>query len=257
MLTNSFFINNPLEQFEIIDFIYILAPIFGFTKVSLTNIGFYLILVFTLVLIMNLFANNNKKILANRWSISTESTYGSILNMVREQVGPANELYVPFIFTLFSFILFSNLLGLIPYSFTATSHLVMNLSLSTAILFGVTIIGFQRHGLKFFALFLPSGTPLALVPLLVILELVSYLSRVFSLGVRLTANMIGGHVLLKIISTFMWKMIMAGPILFIVSLLSLAFLTALIGLELAIAILQAYVFTILTCSYLKDVIDLH
>ena len=257
MLTNWFLINNPLEQFEIIDFIYILAPIFGFTKLSLTNIGFYLILVFTIVLTMNLLANNNRKILANRWSISTESTYGSILNMVREQVGPANELYVPFIFTLFNFILFSNLLGLIPYSFTVTSHLVMNLSLSTAIIFGVTIIGFQRHGLGFFALFLPTGTPLALVPLLVIIELVSYLSRVFSLGVRLTANMIGGHVLLKILSTFMWKMIMAGPVLFTVSLLSLAFLTILVGLELAIAILQAYVFTILTCSYLKDVIDLH
>ena len=119
------------------------------------------------------------------------------------------------------------------------------------------LVGFQRHGLGFFALFLPTGTPLALVPLLVIIELVSYLSRVFSLGVRLTANMIGGHVLLKILSTFMWKMIMAGPVLFVVSLLSLAFLTILVGLELAIAILQAYVFTILTCSYLKDVIDLH
>jgi F-type H+-transporting ATPase subunit a len=256
-LITNLLVNNPLEQFEIYDFVYILAPIFGFTKLSLTNIGFYLILVITFSLGMYLLAINNRKVVANRWSISTESTYGSILGMVRDQVGPANEIYVPFIFALFNFILFSNLIGMVPYSFTSTSHLVLSLSFSTAILIGVTIIGFQRHGLEFFALFVPAGTPFALVFLLVAIEFVSYLARAVSLGVRLGANMIAGHSLLKIISTFTWKMVVAGPILLLVSLLPLLFLTAIATLELGIAFLQAYVFAILTCSYLKDAINLH
>lgn len=146
---------------------------------------------------------------------------------------------------------------LVLYSFTTLSHLVLTLSLSTAILIGVTIIGFQRHGLGFFAFFIPAGTPFGLVFLLVAIEFISYVARAVSLGVRLGANMIAGHSLLKIISTFTWKMVVAGPVLLLVSVLPLLFLTALAGLEFGIAILQAYVFTILTCSYLKDAIDLH
>lgn len=256
-LITTFLVNNPLEQFEINDFIFILAPIFGFTKFSLTNIGFYLILVVSIIISMNVLSKNNNNIIPSRWAIHSESLYGSILNMVREQVGSVNEIYVPLIFTLFNFVLFSNLIGLVPYSFTATSHLVLTLSLATTILIGVTIIGFQKHGLGFFAFFIPAGTPLGLVFLLVAIELISYLARAVSLGVRLGANMIAGHSLLKIISTFTWKIAVAGPVLLLVSALPLLFLTALAGLELGIAILQAYVFTILTCSYLKDAIDLH
>jgi F-type H+-transporting ATPase subunit a len=256
-LATNYLVNNPLEQFEINDFVFVLAPIFGFTKFSLTNIGFYLILVTTVVLGMYLLSDNNRKVVPNRWSINSESFYGSILNMVRDQVGPKNEVYVPFIFTLFNFILLNNLVGLVPYSFTPTSHLVLTISLSTAILIGVTIVGFQRHGLKFFGLFIPAGTPFALVPLLIVIEIISYLARALSLGLRLGANMIAGHSLLKIISTFTWKMVVAGPVLLIISALPLIFLTALAALELGIAMLQAYVFTILTCSYLKDAIDLH
>jgi len=121
----------------------------------------------------------------------------------------------------------------------------------------VTIIGFQRHGLGFFAFFIPAGTPFGLVFLLVAIELISYLARAVSLGVRLGANMIAGHSLLKIISSFTMKAVVAGPVLLLVSVLPMLFLTALTGLEFGIAILQAYVFTILTCSYLKDAIDLH
>jgi len=122
-LAITFLVNNPLEQFEINDFVYILAPIFGYTKFSLTNIGFYLILVVTIIIGMNTLSRNNGNIIPSRWAIHSESVYGSILNMVREQVGSANEIYVPFIFTLFNFVLISNLIGLVPYSFTATSHL--------------------------------------------------------------------------------------------------------------------------------------
>lgn len=257
LLDTIYIVNNPLEQFEIIDFVFIIAPILGFTKLSLTNIGFYLIMVFITILAMNLLARNSYSLIPNRWSVSTESIYGSILNMVRAQIGPANEIYVPFIFALFNFILFSNLIGMVPYSFTATSHLVLTLSLSTAIFLGVTIIGFQQHGIGFFAFFIPAGTPLGLVPLLVAIELTSYLARAFSLGVRLGANMIGGHVLLKIISTFTWKILFSGPLLFLVGLLPLALLVAFMGLELAIAMIQAYVFTILTCSYIRDGVELH
>jgi F-type H+-transporting ATPase subunit a len=256
-LATTYLVSNPLEQFEINDFVFILAPIFGFTKLSLTNIGFYLILSVGLVISMNLLSLNNGSIIPSRWAINSESIYGSIVNMVRDQIGPAQEIYVPFIFTLFNFIVFSNLIGLVPYSFTATSHLVLAISLSTTILIGVTIIGFQKHGLGFFAFFIPSGTPAALLFLLVALEVISYVARAFSLGIRLGANMIAGHALLKIISTFTWKMVVAGPVLLLVSLLPLLFLTILAGLELGIAMLQAYVFTILTCSYIKDVIDLH
>ncbi|KAG2216630.1 hypothetical protein INT45_007205 [Circinella minor] len=171
-LATTFLVNNPLEQFEINDFVFILAPIFGFTKLSLTNIGFYLILVVTITIGMNVLSRNNGYVIPSRWAIHSESVYGSILNMVREQVGAANEIYVPFIFTLFNFVLISNLVGLVPYSFTTTSHLVLTLSLSTAILIGVTIIGFQRHGLGFFAFFIPAGTPFGLVFLLVAIEFI-------------------------------------------------------------------------------------
>ena len=253
----TYLVNNPLEQFEIFDFVYILAPVFGFTKLSFTNIGFYFFLGIFLVIAINVLSTNNGSLIPSRWAIHSESVYGSILNMVRDQVGPKNEVYVPFVFTLFNFILFSNLAGLVPYSFTTTSHLVFTISLSTVILIGVTIIGFQKHGLKFFGFFIPAGTPLALVFLLVAIEVISYLARGLSLGLRLGANMIAGHSLLKIISTFTWKMVVAGPVLLLVSVLPVLFLTALVALELGIAMLQAYVFTILTCSYLKDSIDLH
>jgi F-type H+-transporting ATPase subunit a len=253
----EFLVNSPLEQFEINDFVYVFAPILGFTKLSLTNIGFYLILMVVIVLGMNLLATNNRRVVPNRWSINQESIYGSVVNLVRDQVGPTNEIYVPLIFALFNFILFSNLVGMVPYSFTPTSHLVLTISLSTAIFLAVTILGLQKHGVGFFAFFIPAGTPLGLVPLLVAIELISYLARALSLGLRLGANMIAGHTLLKIISTFTWQMVVAGPVLLVVSILPLILLTALVALELGIAMLQAYVFTILTCSYLKDAIYLH
>lgn len=176
---------------------------------------------------------------------------------MRSSIGPLHEIYVPLIYSLFMFILVGDLVGLIPYSYTITSQFVLNIGLSTAIFFSVTLIGLQRHGVGFFAYFIPAGTPLALVPLLVFIELISYLARAFSLGVRLSANMIGGHVLLKIISTFTWKLITGGLIMFIVGVLPLLFLIALGALEFGIACLQAYVFCILTCSYLKDALDLH
>jgi len=248
-------ISNPLEQFDILDFAYFTFPLFSAAKFSLTNIGFYLILVLMLIISINFLTTNNQRIIPSRWSISLESSYGTIVSMVREQIG--HEIYVPLIFVFFNFVLFNNLIGLVPYSFTPTSHLIMTIGLSSALLMTVTIIGLVRHGLVFFSYFVPAGTPFTLVPLLVIIELISYLARALSLGLRLSANMIAGHSLLKIFSGFTWTTIKIGPVMILISLLPLSFLTLLYALELAIAFLQAYVFTILLCSYIKDAIDLH
>jgi len=186
-----------------------------------------------------------------------EMGYEFIYFLIEEQIGTKGYKYFNFIFTLFMFILCCNLLGMIPYSFTATSHIVITFGLSMAIFIGVTIIGFVHHGLHFFYLFVPAGVPAGLLPLIVGIEFISYLTRGLSLGIRLTANMFAGHTLLKIISTFAWQMLMAGGFLSVAGLAPIALLFALTGLEIVIAILQAYVFTVLTCSYLNDAINLH
>lgn len=252
---------NPLEQFEIYDLLTISAPIFGLSsEISvITNIGLQIIIASSLFLALAYFTASQRKVLASKSSIFQESAYSSVHSLVRDQIGngPVNEQYLPFIFALFNFILFSNLLGMVPYSFTPTSHMALTFSFSIAILIGVTILGLQRHKLAFFSYFIPAGTPLGLVPLLVVIELISYLARGVSLGVRLAANCIAGHTLLKIVSTFTWKIMAGGPIALVISILPILFLTALIGLEFGIAILQAYVFSTLTCSYIRDAIYLH
>jgi F-type H+-transporting ATPase subunit a len=166
-------------------------------------------------------------------------------------------MYFPFIYSLFIFILFNNLIGLIPYSFASTSHFILTFSLSFSVVLGATILGFQKHGLKFFSLFVPSGCPLGLLPLLVLIEFISYLSRNVSLGLRLAANILSGHMLLSILSGFTYKIMTSGILFFILGLIPLAFIIAFSGLELAIAFIQAQVFVVLTCSYIKDGLDLH
>ena len=164
---------------------------------------------------------------------------------------------LPFIYSLFFFILIANLTGNVPYSYTVTTSIIVTIGLSFTILTGVTILGLYIHKLHFFSFFVPSGTPLALVPLLVLIETVSYLARAFSLGIRLFANLVAGHTLLKIISTFLYGLFNAGLITAIFTIIPFTIFLALIGLELAVSLIQAYVFTILTCSYIKDAINLH
>lgn len=165
--------------------------------------------------------------------------------------------FFPLIFVIFTFLLFSNLIGMIPYSFTVTSHFIVTLGLSFSLFIGVTLVGFQTHGLHFFSLLLPQGVPLALAPFLVLLELISYCFRALSLGIRLFANMMAGHSLVKILSGFAWTMLSMGGIMVFAHLAPLGIVFALIGLELGVAVLQAYVFTILICIYLNDAINLH
>jgi F-type H+-transporting ATPase subunit a len=174
--------------------------------------------------------------------------------MVKEQVGSANEIYLPFIYSLFFFIVLGNLTGNVPYSFAFTSSVIIAMGLSITIFLGVTILGLLRHGIHFFSFFVPAGTPLALVPLLALIELISYFARAFSLGVRLFANIVAGHTLLKILSGFLYP---TGVLMFFITLLPMVIFIALVGLEIAVSLIQAYVFTILVCSYLKDAIELH
>lgn len=151
----------------------------------------------------------------------------------------------------------NNLIGMVPYSFASTSHFLLTFSLSFSIVLGTTILGFQRHGLEFFSLFVPAGTPMALLPLLVLIEFISYISRAISLGLRLAANMVSGHMLLNIISGFTFNFMTSGLLLFFIGLLPLAFLLVFGILELGISFIQAQVFVVLTSSYIKDAVDLH
>lgn len=189
-------------------------------------------------------------IVPGRWQCAAEMAYEFIANMLRDTVGQEGRKYFPFVFTVFMFVLFGNLLGMVPYSFTFTSHIVVTFALAFIIFVGVTILGFVKHGFHFFSFFVPPGTPLPMYPLLIPIEVISYLSRPISLSVRLFANMLAGHTLLKVIAGFVWALGVFG-------ILPLAFVVALTGLEILIACLQAYVFTILTCLYINDALHLH
>jgi len=251
----TWLINSPLEQFEVISLIGINAPILSYVNISLTNLGLYTIIVVFVSLGFHFIASNNKQLIPSRWSISLESSFASVHALVKTQIGI--EKYLPFIYTLFFYILFGNLSGNIPYGFTVTTSIIVSLGLSMIIFLGVTILGLQLHKVHFFSFFVPSGTPLALVPLLVPIELISYLARAFSLGVRLFANIVAGHTLLKILSGFLAPMFTSSLLMAGITVLPFIIFVALIGLEIAVSFIQAYVFCILTASYLKDAIDLH
>jgi len=249
---------SPLSQFEIRDLLSIDAPIFGNLHISITNIGFYLTIGAIFLIIISLLGTNYNKLVSNNWSISQESLYATIHGIVINQINPkAGQIYFPFIYTLFVFILINNLIGMVPYSFASTSHFVLTFSLSFTIVLGATILGFQKHGLKFFSLLVPAGCPLPLLPLLVLIEFISYISRNVSLGLRLGANIMSGHMLLSILSGFTYNIMTSGLVFFFLGLIPLTFIIAFSGLELAIAVIQAQVFVVLTCSYIKDGLDLH
>ena len=251
----TIFINSPLEQFEVSSLLSFNAPILGYLNISLTNLALYSIIVLSLIISIHYMSNNENKIVPSKWSIALESLFASINSMVKEQLG--KELYLPFIYSLFFFILIANLTGNVPYSFTITTSIMVSIGLSFTILIAVTILALSIHKLHFFSFFVPSATPLALVPLLVLIELVSYLARAFSLGIRLFANVVAGHTLMKILATFLYQMFSSTLIIATITLIPFTIFLAIIGLELAVSIIQAYVFTILTCSYIKDAIELH
>jgi F-type H+-transporting ATPase subunit a len=251
-------ITSPLSQFEIRDLLSLDAPILGNLHISITNIGLYLMLGGLFILALNLLSTNYNRLVGNNWSISQESLYATIHSIVTNQINPKNgQMYFPFIYALFIFILINNLIGMVPYSFASTSHFVLTFSLSFTIVLGATILGFQKHGLVFFSLLVPAGGPWALLPLLVLIEFITYLARNISLGLRLAANILSGHMLLNILAGFTYNIMTSGIIFFFLGLVPLSFIIAFSGLELGIAFIQAQVFVVLSSGYIKDGLDLH
>ena len=249
------FFFSPLEQFSINKFVPIFIGNFDF---SITNSTVLVFLSITFAFLFFNFAVANAKLVPSSWQSSAEFMYEFVyFNVLSENVKKNGPLYFPILFTIFTFIFFCNLLGMIPFSFTVTSHIVVTLGLAIMAFFGINVIGIKTHGFHMLSLFLPSGAPIALAPLLVMIELVSYSFRVISLALRLFANMMSGHCLLKILAGFAWTMLSAGGILSVIHVLPLVVIFAIVGLELAIAFLQAYVFTVLLCIYLNDAISLH
>lgn len=254
----TYFITSPLDQFEIRNLLSLNAPILGNLSLSLTNIGLYLTIAGYLVFVLNLLSTNNNKVVSNAWSISQESIYATVHGIVISQINEKRgQVYFPFIYVLFVFILVNNLIGMVPYSFASTSHFILTFSLSFTVVLGATILGLSRHGLEFFSLFVPAGCPLGLLPLLVLIEFISYLARNVSLGLRLAANILSGHMLLNILSGFTYNIMTSGFVFFFLGFFPLAFIIAFSGLELGIAFIQAQVFVVLSCSYIKDALELH
>ena len=249
---------SPLDQFEIRNLISLDAPVLGNLSLSLTNIGLYLTIAGYLVFILSIVSNNENKLISNTWSVYQESIYATVHSIVVSQINDKKgQVYFPFMYVLFLFILVNNLIGMVPYSFASTSHFVLTFSLSFTIVLGATILGLSKHGLEFFSLFVPAGCPLGLLPLLVLIEFISYLARNVSLGLRLAANILSGHMLLNILSGFTYNIMTSGFIFFFLGFFPLAFIIAFSGLELGIAFIQAQVFIVLSCSYIKDALDLH
>ncbi len=192
-----------------------------------------------------------------RLQSAAEMAYETVMSMCVDTIGPEGRAFFPFVFTLFFFILFGNLLGVWTYDFTFTSHIAVTLALSLLVFVLVTAVALRLHGWHFFSYFLPAGLPIALAPLLIIIEVLSYLSRIISLSVRLFANMMAGHVMLEVFAAFVIMLGGAGLLGIVPAALSFSINVALIGFELLVACLQAYVFAILTCIYLHDAVHLH
>jgi F-type H+-transporting ATPase subunit a len=247
---------SPLEQFEVTSLQLLDFTVLG-RHFTLTNLGFYSLVVLFLTIGVHVIASNDRRLVPSRWSVGLESSFASLHLVVKEQLGTANEMYLPFVYALFFFVLIANLNGNVPYGYTLTTSIIVSIGLSFTIFFGVTILGLYRHGIHFFSYFVPAGTPVGMLPLLVLIELISYLARAFSLGVRLFANMVAGHTLLKILSGMLWPILTSSILMFFVALVPMAIFLALIGLEIAVSFIQAYVFVVLTCVYLRDAIDLH
>lgn len=250
-------IYSPLEQFEVSSLVSLDLPIFGQFHISLTNLGLYTIITVILAIAFHAVAFNNHKLVPSRWSVALEACFASVHSLAKSQLGAKNERYFPFIYALFFFLLFANLNGNVPYGYALTASLIVALGLSVIIFIGVTILGLAIHKVHFFSFFLPAGTPLALVPILAPIELISYLARALSLGVRLLANMVAGHSLMKILAGFLFTLFTSSILVSILTIVPFVVFIGIVALELAVSFIQAYVFCILTASYIKDSIDLH
>ena len=239
--------HSPLEQFEITPLIHIKSNTFD---ISFTNSSFAMIVTVAFITCFLTLSVNTRSIIPTRIQLMSELCYNFVSQLLKDTVGNEGRKFFPIVFSLFMFVLVGNMVGMIPYSFTFTSHIIVTFALALAIFIGVTILAFVKHGMRFFSFFYIPGLPWFMLPLLIPIEVISYLSRPISLSVRLFANMLAGHTLLKVFAGFVVSLGVAG-------FLPLAFIVALTGLEILIAFLQAYVFAILTCLYINDALHLH
>lgn len=237
---------DALSQFE-------LTPIVA----GFTNANFYMLIAGAAISALMLIGMQPRARVPGRLQSLAEVSYEFIYGLVRDQIGHEGKKFFPFVFTLFMFILFGNMLGMLPYAFTFTSHIAVTFTLALVVFILVTAVALAIHGLHFFSYFFPEGAPKALAPLIIPIEIISYLSRVVSLSVRLFANMVAGHVMLKVFATFVVMMGGAGVLGLLGALAPLAINVALVGFEFLVAFLQAYVFAVLTCIYLHDAVHLH
>jgi F-type H+-transporting ATPase subunit a len=240
---------NPMLQFQV-NRIGPEIKIAGF-DLSFTNASLFMMLSAFAICGLLFLGTKEKRIIPDKFQLISELFYNFIAKMINDTAGSKAKPYFPFIFSLFMFILFCNMVGMLPYSFTVTSHIIVTLILALFIFIAVTIIGFAKHGFKYLGIFVPSGVPVVLLPLITIIEIISYLSRPVSLSVRLFANMMAGHTMLNVFGGFVISLGVLG------GWLPLSFSVALTGLEILVAFLQAYVFAILTCIYLNDALNLH
>ena len=240
---------NPMTQFEV----YRIGPEIkvGAFDISFTNASLFMVISSLAILIIFNLGSKKNSMLPNKVQLLAELSYTFVSKMISDTAGSKAKPYFPFIFSLFMFVLFCNMVGMLPYSFTVTSHIIVTLIMALFIFIAVTIIGFIKHGFKYLSIFVPSGVPAVLLPLITIIEIISYLSRPVSLSVRLFANMMAGHTMLKVFGGFVVSLGILG------GWLPLGFSVALTGLEILVAFLQAYVFPILTCIYLNDALNLH
>ena len=253
---------SPLEQFQILSLITIKIYDFDLSFTNALLINIIILTGFGIVLYCNSSIKNNTKTISfflypNNWQALIEFIYIVISQLVFDLITSNNKKYFPFIVILFLFILFNNLIGLIPYSFTITSHLVITFALSFSIFIGINIISFKRHNIAMFSLFLPANTTFFLALLLVPIEFISYIAKPISLGVRLFINLMAGHTLLKVIVGFAWNMVLLESIYSISFIIPIIILIILMGLEFSVALIQTYVFITLTCIYINESEVLH
>jgi len=243
---------DPIHQFQIIK----LFPIgtIGGAELDFTNSAFFMVLAVALTALLLLGTTARRQLVPGRLQSLAELSYEFVANTIRSTAGEEGMKFFPLVFSLFIFILISNMVGLIPYTFTVTSHIIITASLALLVFLTVIIYGLWKHGLHFFELFVPRGIPIYILPLIVFIEVLSFLSRPISHSVRLFANMLAGHITLKVFAGFVTMLGGLGVLGWIGATLPLALTVALTALELLVAFLQAYVFTILTCIYINDAI---
>lgn len=254
----SSLIFSPLDQFEILP---ILSLNLGFADFTITNVNVILALIFFFLTSLYFLMINIRyftfSIQLNNWPIIFNIVYNLIKDLIINNIGPKGSRFFPLVFCIFMYIVCLNLIGLIPYSYTITSHLIVTFALALFIFIGINIITARYHGFEMFSLFLPSGTSLALAFLLVPIELISYIFKPVSLSIRLFANMMAGHTLLKVIAGFAYTMMGLSGVIFFVHYVPLLILIPLFLLELGVSLIQAFVFSVLICIYLNDAINLH